>query len=121
MTYRVLIVDDNELVTKPLSKMLHSLGYEVSVAHSGLEALKIVQQKKPKIVLLDIGMSKMNGYDVARNIRKNHKFSEIILVALTGNSRAQHRLKAREAGFDHHLDKPASLVEIRRILNIYDF
>ena len=121
MVYRILIVDDNELSVRPLSKILHSLGYEISVAHSGLKAFEKINREKPKVVLLDIGMPGMDGYEIAKSIRENSDFPEVVLVALTGRSRDVDKVKAREAGFDHYLTKPASIDDIRRILNVYDF
>ncbi|EKD58471.1 MAG: PAS/PAC sensor hybrid histidine kinase [uncultured bacterium] len=121
MNYLILIVDDNKLLTGILSKLLHSLGYDVAVAHSGKEAIGTLKALKPKIIFLDIGMPTMDGYEVARNIRGNDKFSETILVAFTGHSKRDDKLKARKAGFDHYISKSASISEIRMILNAYDY
>ncbi|KKQ46162.1 MAG: Multi-sensor hybrid histidine kinase [Candidatus Moranbacteria bacterium GW2011_GWC2_37_8] len=121
MEYPILIVDDNKLLTGILSKLLHSLGYDVVVAHSGREAMRMLKNIKPKIIFLDIGMSVMDGYEVAKNIRNDDNFSQTILVAFTGRNKRDDKLKAREAGFDHYINKSASIAEIRMILNAYDF
>ena len=117
----ILIVDDHESIAKTFAKLLKTLGHKTSIAHSGKAALKKMQLKKPDIVLLDIRMPEMNGYAVAKNIRSDEKFSETILIALTGHRSVDDKLKAREAGFNHHIEKPASLDEIKRVINIYDY
>lgn len=121
MKYKIMIVDNNELVAKPLAKLLHSFGYEVNIVHSGQEALCAIYKFMPRVILLDIGMSGMNGYDVAKNIRQNEKFSETVLIAFTANNNMCHKQKARKAGFNHHISKPTNISEIVRILNVYDF
>lgn len=121
MEYKILMVDDNRLVAGILSKLLHSSGYHVSVAHSGKAALKLLRKMKPKVVLLDIGMPVLNGYEIARKIREDKKFSETVLVAFSGKCRMDDRQKAREAGFDHYVHKSANIAEIKMILNAYDF
>lgn len=121
MNYQILIVDDNKLITGLLSKILHSLGYDVMVSHSGKEALKILKKAKPKVVLLDLGMPVLNGYEVAKIIREDEKFQQTVLVAFSGRCKMDDKLKAREAGFDHHIHKSASISEIRMILNAYDY
>lgn len=121
MTFSVLIVEDNKKLAKTFANLLISSGYEALVVSSGKEALEILSTKNPKIVLLDIGMLGMDGYQVAKEIRKREEFSETILVALTGYGQMEDKLKAREAGFNHHIEKPATFDEIRRILNVYDF
>ncbi|EKE19924.1 MAG: multi-sensor hybrid histidine kinase [uncultured bacterium] len=121
MPFSILIIDDHETVANAFAKLLDSLGHKTSIACSGREALKTLSTNKPEIILLDIGMPTMDGYEVAKKIRSKKKFSETILVALTGHGRKEDKLKAREAGFDHHIEKPATLVDIERILNIYDY
>lgn len=121
MRYPILLVDDNKLISGMISKLLHSLGYDMSVAHSGREAMRMLKKIRPKIILLDIGMPVMNGYQLARHIRQNKKFSEIVLIAFSGRGRRDDKLKAREAGFDHFVKKSASISELRMILNTYDY
>lgn len=121
MDYKILLVDDNRLITGLISKLLHSLGYEVTIAHSGREALKVIHKIKPKVVLLDISMPVVNGYEVAKKIREDVRFSETVLIAFSGKCKLIDKLKAREVGFDHHIHKSASVNEIKMILNAYDY
>jgi CheY-like chemotaxis protein len=113
---RILIVDDNEDAADSLGEILEDLGSEVRVAHSGSAALAIFQEFAPAVVLLDIGMPDMDGYEVARTIRRRHPQSRAVLVALTGWGQEADRRRAREAGFDHHLVKPPDLRALQAIL-----
>ena len=86
--------------------LLHLFGYDVSIAHDGEEALSMASELKPDVVLLDIGLPKLNGYDVARQIRLEPWGTTATLVAITGWGQAEDKNLSREAGFDHHLVKP---------------
>lgn len=121
MSLSILIVDDNENLAKTFAKFLSSLGHETLTAFNGREAMWILKKQKIKLVLLDITMPEMDGYQVAKKIREDDVLSKTVLVALTGHGKSQDKLKAREAGFDHHIEKPASLEEIRRIVDIYNY
>lgn len=121
MDYKILMVDDNRIITGLISKLLHSLGYEVTVTHSGKEALRIIHKIKPKVVLLDISMPVVNGFEVAKKIREDERFSDTVLIAFSGKCKLADKLKARESGFNHHINKSASMTEIKMILNAYDF
>jgi PAS domain S-box-containing protein len=105
-TLSILVVDDNHDSAETLSLLLEMLGYEVSVAHDGEEALAKAIELRPDVVLLDIGLPKLNGYDVARQIRLEPWGSTPMLVAITGWGQAEDKDFSREAGFDHHLVKP---------------
>jgi PAS domain S-box-containing protein len=112
----VLIVDDNHDGADSLRLLLRSLGLEVRVAYGGAEALALLQSFVPELVLLDIGMPGMDGYEVARRIRADQRLREVVLVALTGWGQEQDRARARTAGFDHHLIKPADLETLQGLL-----
>ena len=103
---RVLIADDNEDAAETLASMLSFLGYETRRAHDGMQALKACDEFHPEVALLDIGMPKVSGYDVARYLRSRPWGSGVLLVAITGWGQAEDRERAVEAGFDHHLVKP---------------
>jgi signal transduction histidine kinase len=105
VTRRVLIVDDNEMVAESLAMIVRLNGHVVREAHDGEEALEAVREFHPDVVLLDIGLPGMNGYEVARRIRRELD-QRLTLVALTGYGREEDRRRSREAGFDHHLTKP---------------
>jgi signal transduction histidine kinase len=113
---RILVVDDSEDNANSLGVLLESLEGDVRIAGSGPEALSMFESFDPEFVLLDIGMPGMDGYEVARLIRSHHPERHPVLVALTGWGQEGDRRRAREAGFDHHLVKPADLDALQAIL-----
>jgi PAS domain S-box-containing protein len=114
---RILVVDDNVGAAQMLSVLLTTLGpHEVEIAFDGPSALKTVEQFRPEIVFLDIGLPGMDGYRVGAALRRNMEFSPTVLVALTGYGQDEDRRRSREAGFDEHLVKPPSLKSIEAIL-----
>jgi PAS domain S-box-containing protein len=113
---RVLVVDDNHDAANSLAMLLQYLGADVDVAHNGHEALERFQAATPAVVLLDIGMPEMDGYEVARAIRARETDGRVPLVALTGWGQEEDRRRAREAGFDHHLVKPADIDALKALL-----
>jgi signal transduction histidine kinase len=113
---RVLVVDDNRDGAESLAMLLRLLGASVRVANSGSEALATAAAFTPDIVLLDIGMPGMDGYEVARRLRELPQLSDITLVAVTGWGQEEARHRSRSAGFDHHLVKPAELGTLKKLL-----
>ena len=116
---KILVVDDNKDAADSLCMLLELLGADVVPAHSGEQALEIFQSARPRMVLLDIGMPDMDGYEVARRIRAQAEQSHqppATLVALTGWGQNEDRQRAREAGFDHHLVKPAEIEVLRALI-----
>jgi len=116
LSLRVLVVDDNRDAAESMGLVLARAGAEVEVVHDGASALDRVEKFHPAIVLLDIGMPEMDGYEVARRIRARPALRDVRLVALTGWGQAEDRLRSREAGFDHHLIKPAGIDELCALL-----
>lgn len=112
---RVLIVDDAEIVAQGLGALLTHVGHTVAVAYDGPEALARAEEFAPEVVLLDIGLPGMDGYEVAVQLRQRFG-KDIFLVALTGYSQSEDLQKAERAGFDRHLVKPVSIVDIERVL-----
>jgi CheY-like chemotaxis protein len=111
------VVDDNVDAAASLARLLRRVyGQEVRVAHDGPNALELVEEFRPEVVLLDIGMPGMDGYEVARRIRGLGDFSGTRLIALTGWGQEADRLSSREAGFDHHLVKPVDPEVLCRLL-----
>jgi PAS domain S-box-containing protein len=104
---RVLVVDDNHDAADSLVQLLKMSGAEAFATYDGISALDAVRTQRPEVVLLDIGMPGMDGYAVARRIRENAEYENMILVALTGFGQEHDRQRARVAGFTHHLTKPA--------------
>ncbi|WP_332827767.1 ATP-binding protein [Ramlibacter sp.] len=113
---RVLVVDDNVDAAETLSAFLGMLGLEVHSAHSGPAALQAAESFDPDVVLLDIGLPGMDGYEVARAFRANPRMAQVHLIALTGWGSEQDRRRAAEAGFDHHLTKPVDLGQLEEML-----
>lgn len=114
---RVLIVDDNLDSADSLGALLKILGANVTVAHDGETALKSIDVQRPDIVFLDIGMPRMDGYEVARRIRQQPGAHDMFLVALTGWGQEKDRLRTKDAGFDHHLVKPADIGVLESLLH----
>ena len=114
---RVLVVDDNQDAADSLGMMLEALGAEVTVLYDGPGAVKHVEDHRPEIVLLDIGMPGMSGYDVAREIRRRSPDrGHVILIALTGWGQEEDRRRSAEAGFDYHLVKPLQFETLQSVL-----
>jgi PAS domain S-box-containing protein len=113
---RILVVDDNRDAASSLAMVLRSSGHSVLAAHSGEEALEIAEREKPDIIVLDIGMPQMNGYEVARRLRKTSDGKTMLLVALTGWGQKEDIEKSLNAGFDFHMTKPADPERIERLL-----
>jgi PAS domain S-box-containing protein len=113
---RVLVVDDNVDAAAALGVLLQSLGHETCVVHDGLEALKMAVEFRPDIVLLDIGMPGLDGYEVARRLRLLKKDGTFRIIALTGWGQESDRQKSQEAGFDVHLVKPVDRNELVQVL-----
>jgi two-component system CheB/CheR fusion protein len=116
----VLIADDNLDGAETLSELLQLWGYPVEVVHDGISALERIPTSAPALVLLDIGMPGMNGYDVARRLRSEGTAPDTVLVAITGYGRREDVDRARDAGFDHHLTKPVDLDELEALLRRLD-
>jgi len=113
---RILVVDDNRDAADALSMLLSVLGATVSVAYGGPEALDLLDAARPDVVLLDIGMPGIDGYEVARHIRANPVHAGVLLIALTGWGQVEDRVRATRAGFDHHLVKPPDIDRLRSLL-----
>ena len=102
----VLVVDDNHDVAESTAVLLRLAGCEVHLAHDGEEALRLVPRVRPDAVLLDIGLPRMNGYEVAERIRSDPENRGILIVAVSGYGQQEHRLRSKQAGFDQHVVKP---------------
>jgi PAS domain S-box-containing protein len=113
---RVLVVDDNRDAAISLALMLKLIGNETRAAHDGLEALELAEAFRPDLILLDIGMPTLNGYETAKRIRQQPWGKEVIIVALTGWGLDEDRRKSQEAGFDSHMVKPIQLHELEKLL-----
>jgi PAS domain S-box-containing protein len=113
---RVLVVDDNVDAAEALVQLLRISGHDVLEAHDGETALKTAEAFRPDVVLLDIGLPRLSGHEVARRLREQPWGRTPLLVALTGWGQGEDRRKSREAGFDHHLVKPVDLGTLNALL-----
>ena len=114
---RVLVVDDNKDSAQTLAMMLKIMGNDIRTAHDGLEAVEKAQEYLPNVILLDLGMPKLNGYDVCRRIREQTWGLNMVIIALTGWGQAEDRQRTKEAGFDHHLVKPVDVAKLKELLD----
>jgi PAS domain S-box-containing protein len=113
---RVLVVDDNRDAAATMGMLLNVLGADVDIAFDGAAALAAVESHQPDVVLLDLGMPGMDGYEVARRIRENPSYNGILLTALTGWGQREDRSRTQLAGFDHHLVKPVDVSTLQSVL-----
>jgi CheY-like chemotaxis protein len=114
--HRILVADDNRDAAESMKVLLKLMGAEVAIAFDGLQALEVAAQFRPQVVLLDIGMPKLHGYDTAKRFRQEEWGKDIVIVALTGWGRDEDRRRAEEAGFDGHLVKPVHVSALRQLL-----
>ncbi len=114
----ILIIDDNEVMAMGLSKLLNHKGYETAVAHTGAAGIKTFNSLTPGIVLLDIGLPDMSGYEVAEHIRTaGPEGAAAILIAITGYGQETDKENTLTAGFNHHLVKPVGIADIEEVLS----
>ena len=112
---RVLVVDDNRDAADSLSELLGVDGYETRVAHDGAAAVELADSWHPDVILLDIGLPRLDGYEAARRIRALERGGQIRLIAVTGWGQAEDRAKSAAAGFDHHIVKPVDLATLSEL------
>jgi CheY-like chemotaxis protein len=113
---RILVVDDNRDAADSLAMILRLKGHDIQTAHDGLEAIQAAASFRPEVVLLDIGLPKMNGYEAARHIREQPWGGNMALIALTGWGQDEDKRRSLEAGFDHHLTKPVDPAALEKLL-----
>jgi PAS domain S-box-containing protein len=113
---RILVVDDNRDAADSLAMVLRVMGHDTNAAHDGLEAVQAAAVFQPDVILLDIGLPKMNGYEVARYIRQQPWGQHMVLIALTGWGQEEDKRRALDAGCDHHLTKPVAPTALEKLL-----
>ena len=111
-----MVVDDNRDAADTLSLILKLTGNKVRTAYSGIEAIKTAEEFKPMAILMDVGMSNLNGYDATQRIRAEPWGGDMIIIALTGWGQEQDRLRSKEAGCDGHLVKPINAADLETLL-----
>lgn len=115
---RILVVDDNVDAAESAGEILRLLGNEVSVVHDGLAAVSAVEQWRPEVMLLDIGLPGIDGYEVARRVRQSDHGKALMLIALTGWGQDQDKQRTSNSGFDQHWVKPVGIDKLREISQI---
>jgi CheY-like chemotaxis protein len=113
---RLLVADDNEDFATSFAMILQAMGNEVKIAHDGLAALEVAAAFSPEVAFLDIGLPKINGYELARRLKAAPNTRHTLLVAVTGWGQENDKRQASDAGFDHHLVKPVEPHQIQAVL-----
>jgi signal transduction histidine kinase/CheY-like chemotaxis protein len=113
---RIVAVDDNRDAVDSLAKILRMKGHDVQTAYDGVEALEVVGSFKPRVVLLDIGLPRLNGYEVAQRIRQLPGVGQIVLIAVTGWGQDEDRKRSHASGFDMHLVKPVDPLALDQLI-----
>ena len=113
---QILLVEDNADIGETLRDLLELLGHDVELVSDGVRGVQRALESRPEVMLVDIGLPGIDGYEVARQVRASPDGPKMILLALTGYGRPEDRQKAREAGFDAHLVKPVDPDELLRTL-----
>jgi PAS domain S-box-containing protein len=112
---RVLVVDDNKDAANALRLLLEGEGHEVRTAGDGMAGLAIAREYGPEVVLLDISLPRLDGYETARRMREDARLRDVTLIAITGYGQSHDRARAAAAGFDHHLTKPVEYASLQRL------
>jgi chemosensory pili system protein ChpA (sensor histidine kinase/response regulator) len=115
----ILVVDDSITVRRVTQRLLQREGYRVSMAADGLQALERLQEERPTVVLSDIEMPRMDGFDLARNIRGDNRLSSLPIIMITSRIAEKHREHAKELGVDHYLGKPYAEDELLSLIRHY--
>jgi CheY-like chemotaxis protein/two-component sensor histidine kinase len=113
---RILIIDDNEDGAQSLAMLLELHGHQTQMAHDGVQGIELAEEFQPEIVLLDIGLPRLNGYEVGRRIRAQPWGKDMVLIAMTGWGQEDDRNRSREAGFDAHIVKPVDHDQLMKML-----
>jgi CheY-like chemotaxis protein len=115
-----MVVDDNRDAAESMAMLLELWGHEVVCAHDGPSALEMSTRYRPQVVLLDIGLPGMDGYEVAAHLRELPQGARAVLIAITGYGQTEDRQRSRIAGFDHHLVKPVAPETLHGLLDSLD-
>lgn len=113
---RILVVDDNEDAAASLASLLQLLGHRVGVACDGEQALRVAEQLEPEVVLLDLGIPRLNGYEICRRLRTRPWGRAATMIAITGWGQEEDRRRSEAAGFDRHFVKPVDPDELASLL-----
>ncbi|MES2570599.1 MAG: ATP-binding protein [Verrucomicrobiota bacterium] len=115
---RIIVVDDNVDTAQALMRLLKRAGHDLHVAYDGYSALEKARAYRPEVVLLDIGLPEMDGYEVAARMREEPQCANALIIALSGYGQEEDRRRSKAAGFDYHLVKPADMGELTQLLSL---
>jgi two-component system CheB/CheR fusion protein len=113
---RILIVDENVDAARSLGMLCEQMGHDCKYAYDGIAALEAARRLRPDVILLDIGLPGMDGFEVARQLRAEADFRDVLIIAVTGFASDEDRQRSREVGIDHYLVKPADPAFIESLL-----
>ena len=115
--FRMVIIEDNFIAARSTQMLLNELGHKSEIAHNGIQGIAIVEQFRPEVVLCDLGLPGIDGYEVARRLRHRSDLSEVHLISTSGYGQEEDKQRAIQAGFDAHLVKPIDFRELQRLLS----
>jgi len=115
-TLRAMIVEDNIALAETLGWMIEALGYDYAIVNTGTQALADAAIFRPHVMMIDIGLPDMTGYDLCKRLRADPSLAETVFVAQTGWDEHSHGTQSRDAGFHHHLTKPVSIEKLENLL-----
>jgi CheY-like chemotaxis protein len=115
-TLRVMIVEDNEALAQTTGWLVEMLGYDYRLAANGKQAIEMAKDYRPDVMMLDIGLPGMNGYELCQVLKPMPELADTVFIAQTGWGESEHRRLTKEAGFDHHLVKPLYLEALQTLL-----
>lgn len=113
---KILVVDDNVDSAESLGLLLELLGNKVEKVHDGLQAVDLASTFQPNVILMDLGLPSIDGYEAAKRIRHNFGDHKVVIIALTGWGEAEDRIRSKEAGCDYHFVKPIDLSTLEKLL-----
>lgn len=116
---KVLIIEDNLDAAEGLATLLELWRHQVQVVHDGVAALNVLENSEPEVILLDIGLPGLDGYQVAAELKKDGRLSRALVVAMTGYGQDEDRRRTQEAGIRHHFVKPIEPARLKRLLDSY--
>lgn len=116
-SFRMVIIEDNLLAARSTQMLLNELGHQTEIAHNGIQAIALIEQFRPEVVLCDLGLPGIDGYEVARRLRHRSDFPGLHLISTSGCGQEEDKQRALAAGFDAHLVKPIDFLELQRLLS----
>lgn len=114
---KILIVEDNEALAQTTGWIVEMFGHDYRFAHNAADAITAAADYRPQVIIMDIGLPGMSGYDLCRHLKGQPHLSDTVFIAQTGRAEPEHRQMAEEAGFHHHLVKPVNIEKLQATLD----